>query len=176
MYEALAQKIAAGQKLTWWEKTLAHKDHKAHKDLIKSLSPFKEVFLKPWQKKLWNALGAITSLLTLMVGFAIFYSVFFEREQYLNRKRLIKAIKKYPEFLGKPKSVFYSWQWEFPGYEYYTLIMWNKRDGKKVREVSLHRGRACIICGWAGDTLSKRQTEKLEQLLVALVLNEEKNS
>jgi hypothetical protein len=172
MYQTLAQKIASGQKLTWWEKTLANK---AHNDLAKSLSPFREVFLKPWQRRLWNALGIIAVLATLMIGFALFYSFFFEREQYLNRKRLIKAIQKHPEFLGKPKSLFYSWQWEFMGYEPYTLILWAEKRGRKIRDVSLHRDRECVICSFIGCVMDRRQAKKLQKLLIALVLKEEKN-
>ena len=53
-----------------------------------------EISLTPRQKKFYVVLGTIISCITLGVGFIIFYDIFFEREQYLTRKRLLAYLKK----------------------------------------------------------------------------------
>ena len=60
---------------------------------MENATEYNYITISKTEKIIFTIIGAIISISTLMIGFCLFYSNFFEREMYINRKKLYKYLK-----------------------------------------------------------------------------------
>jgi hypothetical protein len=66
---------------------------------------FHPVIVSKLQVALWKILGILAGLFTFVVLPIIFYSAFFDRAEYLNRKKMYQLLAKSPSLLKDPRKV-----------------------------------------------------------------------
>lgn len=113
----------------------------------------KTITLPKPKKTLFCAIGILLMPITLL----FFYSNFFERENYLNRKSLYKHLIDNPLILDRYKIIIKSATWEFRGF---TLHLWSKNDW------SLHYDSKCVICRFRAGVQDIYYYHKIKKMLI----------
>lgn len=107
------------------------------------------------KKTIWGVIGFIFFPIT---G-TMFYSNFFERELFLNRRNLYRYLLENRDVLNNYRTDGIGYLWEFTGYR---LWLW-----KKTNLVSLHDERGwCIINSFHSGFIDSYYYSKIKKLLI----------
>lgn len=120
-------------------------------------------------EKVFYFIGFILTIITLGISFLLFYEFFFQRDEYINKKRLLKYLK-----YNKPEIKKYG---DYAGYAFfidnYKIIYWYKNQG-----FSIHNGGFCLSCTSCLSLLMyiiRQKNRKIFHKYLAEYLNEQEN-
>ena len=122
-------------------------------------SKLKIVTLSKKKKKFWEILGWLTCFISLW----FFYSNFWEREEYLTRKNLLKWLQN-NNLPPKDPFILLGHSWKFDGY---TLYLWTCSGYEN--DVSLHTENGCVLDSFISGVMDKRNNKKIQNILIAEV-------
>ncbi len=128
----------------------------------------KHIFLSDSQKRIWFILGMILSISTFFIVFALFYTVFFERELYLRRKEIYKLIKnnvrflKHIKFTGLASAEFYI-------DDRYKIILWSNNNWS-VHAIKFECS-SCYLSDFKGDVVNWFMYNTIQKELIRLYEN-----
>ena len=121
---------------------------------------FKEISEK--QNARWVAVGNILKAVRWLTVYKTFYSNFFKRQNYLNRRTLLKWLKnnKLPEcdvFYHPDMFRYVVYKWKIQGH---TLYYWKDNRVSLMDSVS-----NVVVCSFIGGVLNKKNDEKIKEIL-----------
>ena len=131
---------------------------------------FHPIKVSNFQRVLWIALGLLLVVLTLGIVPAIFYSVFFSRTEYLNRKKMYQLLKKSPYLLSEHIKTSSGYVWPI---DLITQICWIKEGifcttiKNPVGDLSLADFDEIVFCTHLQDKVQKRYDRELKKILKA---------
>ncbi len=124
---------------------------------------FHPVRVASLQRILWIALGLLLCIPTCAIMPTIFFSVFFQRSEYLNRKKMYKLIKKFPYLLREHFKTNVGYVWPI---DLVTQICWIK-DGVFCASSIEDPDDEIIFCTYLADRLQRHYDREIKKLLKA---------
>jgi hypothetical protein len=112
------------------------------------------VRLPPITKRFYIVLGIVAIIATAFIAWVLYYSFFFEREDWLTRKNLLKWLTE--NELPEPRLSSFGFEYNINGLK---LYLWNGGT------VSLH-DKDFVLSSFTGGYFDRRNYNKIKQILV----------